>query len=89
MTVINSGGTGKKTKNRIKFSPGGIIPHFGAPLVILALMFSGLTALRATNTARSEAGKCPLRSLDSPSLSSVTSTDDGLPDLAVAAPFED
>ncbi|PYK25789.1 MAG: hypothetical protein DME59_09435, partial [Verrucomicrobia bacterium] len=42
--------TGKKTTNRINVSPSRIIPRIGAPLVILALMVSGLwgTAARAS-----------------------------------------
>ncbi len=40
--------TGKKTTNETKFSPRRIISHVGAPLVSMALMFSGLTAIRAS-----------------------------------------
>jgi len=82
--------TGKKTTNKIKLSPSRIIPHFSAPLVILALMFSGLwgTAARASTLQdfQPEAsttcfGQCIAV------ISDITG--DGIPDLIVGGPFHD
>ena len=82
--------TEQKTANGIKFSPRRIIPRFGAPAAILALMFSGLlvTGARATSLLNPE----PEDSSTQFGFSFAVVGDingDGVPDLAVGARFQD
>jgi hypothetical protein len=79
-----------KTTNGIKFSLDRALPRFGAPLVILALMVSGLlvTAARATTlqdpqpeNSTTRFGQCIAVAGDL--------NGDGVPDLIVGGPFHD
>jgi hypothetical protein len=82
--------TGKKTTYKIKFSPRRIIPRVGAPVTILALMFLGLlvTAARASSLIDPEPEDST--TLFGNSVAVVGDVNgDGVPDLAVGAPFQD
>ena len=95
MTGIKSGDlmslqSEKKTTNGIKFSLRRIIPHFGAPPVIMALMFSALlvTAARATTLLDPEPeGSTTLFGRAIAVIGDVNG--DGVADLAVGAPYQD
>ncbi len=82
--------TGKKTKNAIKSWQCRIIPHAGAPLVILALMFSGLlvTAALASSLIDPEPEDSTTRFGQSVAVIGDINGD-GVPDLAVGTPFQD
>jgi len=82
--------TGKKTTNEIKFSPSRIIPHFGAPLVILALMVSGLwgTVARASTLQDPQPEDSTTRFGQAIAVVGDI-TGDGVPDLVVGGPFHD
>jgi hypothetical protein len=82
--------TGKKTPNGIKFSPRRIISNFGAPLVIAALMCSApfATTVPATTLLDPKHEDAPTRF--GSSIAVLGDNDgDGVPDLAVGAPFQD
>src|SRR5438552_14463003 len=83
--------TGKKTTNEIKFSPSRIIPRVGAPLVILALMVSGLWG---TTVARASTLQDPQPEDSTTRFGQAIAvvgdiTGDGVPDLVVGGPFHD
>src|SRR5438132_541885 len=82
--------TVKKTTNEIKFSPSRIIPHFGAPLVILALMVSGLwgTVARASTLQDPQPEDSTTRFGQAVAVVGDI-TGDGVPDLVVGGPFHD
>src|SRR5436190_834475 len=80
--------TGKKTTNGIKFSPRRIISHVGAPLVSMALMFSGLTAIRASTLVDPQIEDSTTRFGQSVAVIGDV-TGDGVPDLVVGTPFHD
>ncbi len=80
--------TGKKTTNGIKFSPRRIIPHVGAPLVSMALMFSGLTAIWASTLVDPQIEDGTTRFGQSVAVIGDV-TGDGVPDLVVGGPFHD
>jgi FG-GAP repeat/FG-GAP-like repeat len=80
--------SGKKIGNVTKSTPGWLMARWGTPLVILALMLSGLTAVRATSLLDPR----PESSTTHFGLASAVVGDldgDGVPDLAVGAPFQD
>src|SRR5262249_37491434 len=81
--------TGKKTTHEIKFSSGKIIPR-GAPVAILALMFSGLllTAALASSVINPEPEDSTTRFGQSVAVIGDINGD-GVPDLAVGTPFQD
>src|SRR5439155_20200520 len=82
--------SGNKKTNGIKFSPDRIIPHFGAPVAILALMFSGLlvTAARGTTLLDPQPEDGSTRFGQSVAVIGDI-TGDGVPDLVVGGPFHD
>src|SRR5438105_418775 len=82
--------TGKKTTNKIKLSPSRIIPRVGAPLVILALMVSGLwgTAARASTLQDPQPEDSTTRFGQAIAVVGDI-TGDGVPDLVVGGPFHD
>ena len=82
--------TGKKTTNRINVSPSRIIPRIGAPLVILALMVSGLwgTAARASTLQDPQPEDSTTRFGQAIAVVGDI-TGDGVPDLVVGGPFHD
>jgi hypothetical protein len=82
--------SGKKTKNEIKFSPNRIIPHFGAPLVIVALIVSGvlITAVRAATLQDVQPEASTTRFGQSIAVIPDI-TGDGIPDIIVGGPFHD
>jgi len=82
--------TGKKTTNRINVSPSRIIPHFGAPLVILALIVSGLwgTVARASTLQDPQPEDSTTRFGQAIAVVGDI-TGDGVPDLVVGGPFHD
>ena len=82
--------TGKKTTNGIEFSPRRIIPRAHAPVVILALVFSGLlvTAAQASTLIDPQPEDSTTRF--GQSVAVIGDIDgDGVPDLAVGTPFQD
>src|SRR5215831_4351229 len=79
-----------KTTNVIKLSPNRIIPPFGAPLVILALIVSGLlvTAAQASTLIDPQPEDSTTRFGQSVAVIGDI-TGDGIPDLVVGGPFHD
>jgi FG-GAP repeat len=82
--------TGKKTTNGIKSSPRRIIPRFGAPVVIAALMCSALLVTAARASSLIDPDPENSTTLFGNSVAVVGDVNgDGVPDLAVGAPFQD
>jgi hypothetical protein len=82
--------TEKKTTHKIKFSSRRIIPRVGAPVTILALMFSGLliTGAWASSLLNPEPEDSSTRFGQSVAVIGDINGD-GVPDLAVGTPFQD
>ena len=80
----------EKATNRIKSSENKIIPRFGAPLVTLALMVSGLwvTSARASTVQDPQPESSTTRFGQSVAVIGDI-TGDGVPDLIVGGPFHD
>src|SRR5437763_1813207 len=80
----------EKATNRIKSSANKIIPRFGAPLVTLALMVSGLwvTSARASTVQDPQPESSTTRFGQSVAVIGDI-TGDGVPDLIVGGPFHD
>src|SRR5215471_10762857 len=81
---------GNKTTNGIKSSPNRIIPSFGAPLVILALMLSGLLVTSARASTLQDFQPEPGTTCFGQSIAVISDiTGDGIPDIIVGGPFHD
>src|SRR5438132_5438564 len=81
---------GRKTENLIKLSPGRLLVHLGAPLVIPALMFSAFFVTTARAGTLIDPVPENSSTLFGYSVAVVGDIDaDGVPDLEVGAPFQD
>ena len=79
-----------KTTNGIKSSLDRAIPHFGAPLVLLALMVSGLLFTTARASTIQDPQPEPSTTRFGQSVAVIGDiTGDGVPDLVVGGPFHD
>jgi hypothetical protein len=79
--------SGKKTGNATASSRGR---HFGAPLIIVALMFSALSVTAARATTLLDPRPEPATEQFGRAMAVIGDVDhDGVPDLAVGAPFQD
>lgn len=79
-----------KTTNGIKFSLDRALPPFGAPLVILALMVSGVLVTAARASTLQDPQVEPSTTRFGQSVAVIGDINgDGIPDLAVGGPFHD
>src|SRR5215471_8032844 len=81
---------GNDIKNEIKFSATGVIRHFAAPFLILALMLSGLgiASVRASTLVDPQVEDSSTHFGQSVAVVGDV-TGDGVPDLVVGGPFHD
>src|SRR5260370_33830312 len=82
--------SGNKKTNGIKFSPERTIAHFGVPLVILAMMASGVLVTGARASTMQDYQPEASTTCFGQSIAVIGDiTGDGIPDLIVGGPFHD